>query len=175
MILKASVVMRSALFFVVSLSIQAFCSDLHSAVEQQNYCAIVCHGRDRALIKESDDDGNTALHIAAELGNIRAARILLYYGASVDAVNSAGLYPLHLASLNGNPAIVSLLVESGADINQRTGDRNWDTPLHLARDTYTWNMLVHLGADTQKMNSNNEPPERPLDIESPEAGADLGG
>ena len=63
----------------------------------------------RALLKQGADvggaqgDGMTALHWAAERGDVALADMLLYAGANVAAVTRIGQYtPLHLASRAGS-------------------------------------------------------------------------
>eukprot|EP01059_Diplonema_ambulator_P024263 TRINITY_DN4014_c0_g3_i2.p1 TRINITY_DN4014_c0_g3~~TRINITY_DN4014_c0_g3_i2.p1 ORF type:complete len:132 (+),score=9.81 TRINITY_DN4014_c0_g3_i2:367-762(+) len=64
--------------------------------------------------------------------------VLVQHGADV---NATGLYcrtPLHLASQEGNPETVKLLLESGADVNvacsmlQAAITHKADSPLHVA-------------------------------------------
>lgn len=50
-----------------------------------------------ADVHASDKRGNTALHKAAAVGNLRTARSLLAHGARIDAVNDDGLSPLAFA------------------------------------------------------------------------------
>lgn len=45
-------------------------------------------------------DGATPLHRAAEIGSITCARVLLEFGADIDATNVAGETPFHVAALN---------------------------------------------------------------------------
>eukprot|EP00353_Schmidingerella_taraikaensis_P007571 CAMPEP_0185569072 /NCGR_PEP_ID=MMETSP0434-20130131/1815_1 /TAXON_ID=626734 ORGANISM="Favella taraikaensis, Strain Fe Narragansett Bay" /NCGR_SAMPLE_ID=MMETSP0434 /ASSEMBLY_ACC=CAM_ASM_000379 /LENGTH=127 /DNA_ID=CAMNT_0028183751 /DNA_START=336 /DNA_END=719 /DNA_ORIENTATION=- len=45
-------------------------------------------------------DGATPLHRAAEVGAIACAKILVEFGADVDAMNLAGETPFHVAALN---------------------------------------------------------------------------
>ncbi len=74
----------------------------------------------RALLQEGVDvdaaqpDGATALHWAAYLDDIEAARLLIEAGASADPANELGATPLYLACENGNPALVRALLEAGA-------------------------------------------------------------
>lgn len=74
----------------------------------------------------------SALHWAAERGDVALAKMLLTAGANVNAVTRIGAYtPLHVAAKNGNAAVAALLIEAGADVSARTSTGG-TTPLHLA-------------------------------------------
>jgi ankyrin repeat protein len=92
----------------------------------------------RALLKEGADvnaaqgDGMTALHWAADRGDVELSEMLVYAGANVAAVTRIGQYtPLHLASRAGNAATITVLVKGGAAVDART-TTSQVTPLHLA-------------------------------------------
>ncbi|XP_062216654.1 potassium channel AKT1-like [Phragmites australis] len=66
---------------------------------------------------ESDNNGHTALHIAASKGNEQCVRHLLDYGADPNARDSEGKVPLWEALCEKHDEVVQLLVESGADLS----------------------------------------------------------
>jgi ankyrin repeat protein len=74
--------------------------------------------------------GRTALHRAAEFGEVAAVRSLLSLGASVHTEDPQGLTPLHLAAVWGTWRCALLLLRRGADPRALT--RYGDTPLTLA-------------------------------------------
>jgi ankyrin repeat protein len=91
----------------------------------------------RALLKDGADvntaqaDGMTALHWAAQKGDVELAKVLLYASANMRATTRIGGYtPLLIASRNGDAAMIRTLLESGADANNQT--TNGTTALMLA-------------------------------------------
>ena len=92
----------------------------------------------RALLKDGADvnaaqgDGMTALHWAAEAGDVEMVGMLLYAGANLQGVTRLGDYtPLHLATKAGKESVAALLLEAGADPSARTTTGEF-TPLHFA-------------------------------------------
>jgi ankyrin repeat protein len=84
-----------------------------------------------ANVNIAQGDGMTALHWAAERGDLAMANALLRAHASVKAVTREASYtPLHIASKNGNAAVVRALIKAGADVNALTN--SGATALHLA-------------------------------------------
>ena len=67
-------------------------------------------------VNAADADGKTALHEAADGGNVAAAMLLLSRGANVAAELQFDRWqPLHFAARSGHAAMVSLLLDHGAD------------------------------------------------------------
>lgn len=62
-----------------------------------------------------DGRGTTALQIAASIGFVEGAQLLLLRGAQVDLANSQGETPLILAVQQRDVAMVRLLLTEGAD------------------------------------------------------------
>ena len=64
-----------------------------------------------------DANGNTALMIAAAMGDTTAVRSLIKDGANVNATGRIGNTALIFAAQEGHNQIVELLVAAGADID----------------------------------------------------------
>lgn len=59
----------------------------------------------------------TALHLSVSYAAPSAVQILTSYGADVNAVDSNGMTPLHMAAGISHKDIVANLIKQGADIN----------------------------------------------------------
>lgn len=81
-----------------------------------------------------DDQGETALYVAARTGHADSASILILGNALQKAdietpENSFGWTPLHVACVEGHLAIVKLLIEAGADLEKADGS-GWTAKEH---------------------------------------------
>ena len=107
--------------------------------------------RSGADVNAAQGDGMTALHWAAERGDVEMAAVLLYAGASHEAVTRIGAFtPLHVAARAGQAEVVRGLLESGADVGIRT--TTGETALHFAAgagDAETVRVLVDRGAELE--------------------------
>ena len=82
-------------------------------------------------IDDTDNDGDTALHIAAREGYVDVLSKLLDLGANPLLVNAKKrATALHMAARAGHTAMVARLVDLGIDANME--DNNGATALHLA-------------------------------------------
>jgi len=66
----------------------------------------------------------TALHWAAQEGNIPIARVLFEKGADINAKNASGQTALIISAAEGNKDFVKFLLDLGADINIKDNDKN---------------------------------------------------
>lgn len=60
---------------------------------------------------------DTALHLSVHHRALSAVHILVSHGANVNAVNSSGMTPLHMAAGILHKDLIASLIEEGADIN----------------------------------------------------------
>ena len=115
--------------------------------------------RDGADVNAALGDGTTALHWAALNDDAELARVLLYAGANLEPITRLGAYtPLHLASREGSAAVVSALIEAGADLARYT-----DTgvlPLHLAAESGNAEAVATLLAQGADVDARDEGAER---------------
>lgn len=63
------------------------------------------------------DRRQTALHLSTQYAALSAVHILASYGANVNAVDSSGMTPLHMAAGILHKDIMASLIKEGADIN----------------------------------------------------------
>ena len=83
------------------------------------------------LINETDEEGQTPLHITAAKGHSACLERLLEINTEkVNARNNSGETALHLAVYNGHVGCLRPLIEYGANLNAT--NRNGETALHIA-------------------------------------------
>jgi len=95
-----------------------------------NAVALLLEGDEKVDANHQDSYGATALHLAAQNGQVAVAQLLLDCSASIDAVDIRGRTPVAWASRNGYQAMAELLILRGAD-TLREDSSGW-TALHWA-------------------------------------------
>ncbi|PAV85627.1 hypothetical protein WR25_08242 isoform C [Diploscapter pachys] len=84
-----------------------------------------------ARIDVFDDQGRTALHLAALNGHLPIVHLLLQHKAFVNSKSKTGEAPLHLCAMNGHVKVVNVLVQDhGASLEAITLENQ--TALHFA-------------------------------------------
>lgn len=73
-----------------------------------------------ASVFRSDNRRVTALHVAADVGQVEATSALISAGADINARNSQGSTPLIVAAIQGHIGVAKLLIDSGADLSITT-------------------------------------------------------
>jgi ankyrin repeat protein len=71
-------------------------------------------GADAHLTQE---DGSTALHVAAKRGNVGIAKLLMGKGVDPNVTYGSGVPPLIDACIQGNTRMVDALIDGGANVN----------------------------------------------------------
>jgi cytohesin len=99
-----------------------------------------------ADVNAADDKGQTPLHLAASMDNLKAAKVLLDHGARVTAKDKDGNTPLHESARHGYVDISEFLLSQRAEVNARNNIGG--TPL-LVCSLYLSeaNLLLNRGAD----------------------------
>ena len=121
---------------------------LHWAVYEDNVDMVKFLLDHDANIEEiTNDNGSTALHLAAHKGYQLPMKVLLENGANVNAKDKSGKTPLHEAASSGNKAEAQLLIQYGADVKAVSENQ---TPADYARsnghyDVARWLMEVQTG------------------------------
>ena len=90
---------------------------------------------------------------------VETVRLLVDYGADVNALDCSHSTPLHLASLRGVLEAVQFLIKHGADVNAQNETNS--TPLHgasLLRDVQIVQLLIDHGADVTAKDWNHQTP-----------------
>lgn len=124
---------------------------LHRAVGQGNIRLVKLLIERGADISAAGKDGNSPLFYAFRRQgdyHLDAAQFLLAAGADVNARNTRGWRPIHVASGNTDPGGVKFLLEHGAD--PRIAADDGTTPLHQASGmghTEVIKLLLAAGAD----------------------------
>ncbi|KAG6368369.1 hypothetical protein INS49_002574 [Diaporthe citri] len=84
----------------------------------------------KAYVNTKGPGGVASLHLAAERGLEKAAKVLIEAKANISIQDENSWQPLHYACREGKRNIAELLIENGAEINAQ--DRCKETPLHKA-------------------------------------------
>ena len=109
------------------------------------------------MLDARNQQGATALHIAAQEGNLSAVECLLAAGIDKDAVNNCDATALHLAAGRGLTDVVRCLVDSRANLNLRS--QSGSIPLLVAvesRNREVVQCLLQAGSDNNSQNLRGE-------------------
>ena len=114
------------------------CGEIHRAARYGNLERVKTLLKDHPELTVSIDEyGETPLHWAARNGHKDVVEVLLANGAGVNAKDSSGFTPLHMAAstrwvgaVQGHKDVVEVLLANGADVNAK--DSSGFTPLHMA-------------------------------------------
>jgi len=91
--------------------------NLYRAVHAGNLDQIKRHIEYGTDLNQTDPEGRTALHFAAESGRMIISELLVKNGAQMDIRDSEGRTPLETALLSGKTKVADLLLEQGAQMD----------------------------------------------------------
>ena len=108
-------------------------------------------------INELDNNGNSALGLAAWAGNLAPFNALVDHNADLRLQREDGKNLLHLAVIGSNTEVVKALLKHGLDISAK--DNKGSAPIHMAvrRDddrpdpTPVLQLLIDYGADVSQL------------------------
>ncbi len=103
-------------------------------------------------------EGRPALFHAATFGYVEVAQALIEKGANVDYADPSGLTPLMVASLNGPPEMVELLLSSGASVEVSAGGATPLTEATRKGDPLVLRALLDAGANPNTPMSDGSAP-----------------
>ena len=104
--------------------------------------------KDKTLLHATDSRGFSALHDAAQTGQVDVCEYLLQQGADVDVQTNKGTSSMHLAAKCNHADVIKLLYQHGANVELRNKFNN--TPLHTAALNGAHDALktlIELGSD----------------------------
>lgn len=124
-------------------------------------CAQQLLQRGASVNSQTEEEGDTALHVAARHGLTDHVQLFLRCGAELEAKNEEEQTPLNAACAQPHQPqdmdryyrVCQLLVESGASVNAADRDRQY--PLHLAcknANAQVAELLLARGANVNVMN-----------------------
>lgn len=135
----------------------AISNDMTSAIVTDN-AKKVKELLDKGESIEATQNGQMALHLAAETGKLQVITTLLARGANVNTVNVNQNTPLMLAARACKDSAMLLLINQGAKIE--SADKNGVTPLHLAAGRGCLagvKLLIDRGANPQTRTNSGIP------------------
>lgn len=167
---------------------------LHYAAQYGNdkLVAEICASADLSYIDKVNNNGQNALHIAAQAGKLAVVQKLQQYNANekdandntllhfaiysrdldlikyllaksnVHAVNKKGETPLHIAARLGFDDAIPLLIAQGAIID--VADYKGDTPAHIAARFNRSTFIAELAKNKADLTIANEKGDTPLHV-----------
>lgn len=109
-----------------------------------------------------DNEGNTYLHLAAQVSNEVILSQLIEAGISIESRNKCGETPLISAVYANNQPAINFLLEKGANIDNQ--DNDGATALHIALSQRNYPMLKILFANGVNVNIKTNQNETALPI-----------
>ncbi|CAH1187227.1 unnamed protein product [Phyllotreta striolata] len=160
---------EAALFLIKrGARIDQLTNSVYEVKESALHCAVRANAVNcvKMLVMQGADahfPDYSAVHLAADLGNAECLRHLLdAKNARVDSKTKEHQYtPLHLAAMGGHAECQEMLIERGADCNEK--DHRGQTPLHFAARTQNVDCLeLLLGKGAANPNAEDFDRRTPL-------------
>ena len=85
-----------------------------------------------ADVGREDMDGRRAIHLAAEIDNVVALKLINRTGTALNAVDRNGSSALHVSLNSGHRNTSLFLIEVGATVNRPRRYDSGETPMHVA-------------------------------------------
>lgn len=130
---------------------------LPDAAQQRDAAAVSALLKQGVDVNSAAGDGTTALHWAANNGDIEMTRQLIAAGANVNAASRIGaMTPLYMASRQGHAAVIETLLKAGA--NAKDANANGTTVLMIAAgagNAEAVRVLLDNGADINAADNTN--------------------
>lgn len=96
----------------------------------------------KADVNLEDESGNTPLHDASRMGNLKCVEVLLTAGANLEHTNKAGATSFQAACLNARGALIDILLRKQVNVN--ASDAMDDTALHMAAHSGLERIVIQL-------------------------------
>jgi ankyrin repeat protein len=103
-------------------------------------------------LSQREDQGRSAIHVAAESGSVRAIHFLVKHGAQIEAADEEGVTPLMAAAGAGraeNSEAITYLLEKGADARRK--DKVGKFALIHAMDGKSMDSVHLIASETEQL------------------------
>lgn len=150
--------LKILLVVFVFVSPTAFCQEQISRNElAQNIKEIIEAGKG---INSQNEDGQTPLFLACQIGEVSLVRHILNAGGLLDITTNMGFAPLHAAASNGHVEVASILLKRGVSADVQN-PLNGFTPLYVAASAgqlQFCELLIAYGADVNLLSYYHRSP-----------------
>ncbi|KAI7993168.1 hypothetical protein LOK49_LG11G01129 [Camellia lanceoleosa] len=110
------------------------------------------YGNGRVDLRRKNKEGNTALHEAAIVGHLKAAKLLVGKDTSLLYIrNSDGYLPLHLAAAYGQREILCYFLRQGEVHNLQLSESELDMLMHLEITAGFFDLAINLLARNPRL------------------------
>jgi ankyrin repeat protein/L-ascorbate metabolism protein UlaG (beta-lactamase superfamily) len=146
------------IIILIAFALPAAAGDIHRAIETGDLAQVTALlDADPQLANQKDESQyqDLPLHVAAAVGNIDIARLLIDKGATVDGYDSDQSTPLHVAAIRRQGPMVTFLVSQGADLAFQDDNGGWSMSFAAsAGDSTICRELMDAGAPLDLVTGN---------------------